>query len=242
MSSNIEVKRVCVHCKTVFIAKTTVTKYCSSVCSKRAYKGRKRQEKIKASIQETNYIINQPLEELKARAFLSVSDTSKLLGVSRRTIYRMIERKELPIAKVGTRTIIRRSDIEKLFDKPIPVRPKKEPKPVKEFYTVKEIEKKYFIKYGRLNTIINKHNIPKTVHHGKLHVSKPHLDRYIKRTSEDLSAISDWYTVEEIQEKYDLTRNQIYSRASVNKLPKKQEGKYMKISKIHFDELFLIGV
>lgn len=242
MSSNIEVKRVCVQCGTLFIAKTTVTKYCSNLCTKRAYKARKRGEKIETSNQETNYILNQPIEELNTKAFLSISDTCRLMGISRRTVYRMIERKEFPIAKAGTRTIIRRSDIESLFDKPIPVRPKKEAKPVTEFYTVKEVEEKYFVQYGRLNTIIKRNNIPKTVHNGKLHVSKPHLDRYFKRTREDVSAIKEWYTVEEIQKKYNLTRDQIYGRTSENKLPKKQEGKYVKISKLHFDELFQIGV
>lgn len=242
MSSNIEVKRVCVHCGTVFVAKTTVTRYCSNLCAKRAYKARKRGEKIEASNQETNYITNQPIEELKIRPFLSISDTCKLLGISRRTVYRMIERKELPIAKAGTRTILRRSDIDSLFDKPVPVRPKKEAQPVTEFYTVKEVEEKYFIKYGRLNNIINQNDIPKTVHNGKLFVSKPHLDRYFQRTREDVSAINGWYTVEEIQGKYNLTRDQVYGRISENRLPKKREGKYVKISKQHFDELFQIGV
>lgn len=242
MSSNIEVKRVCVHCGTLFIAKTTVTKYCSDLCAKRAYKARKREEKIKTSNQETIYALNQSIEQLKVRPFLSISDTCKLLGVSRRTVYRMIERQELPIAKAGTRTIIRRSDIDKLFDKPIPVRPKKEANPVTEFYTVKEVEEKYFVKYGRLNTIIKQNTIPKTVHQGKLYVSKPHLDRYFKRNRKDVSEITEWYTVSEIQEKYNLSRDQVYGRTSDNNLPRKREGKYVKISKQHFDELFQIGV
>ena len=46
MSSNIRVPKICQHCGTEFIAKTTVTKFCTDNCAKRAYKVRKRNEKI----------------------------------------------------------------------------------------------------------------------------------------------------------------------------------------------------
>lgn len=242
MSSKIKIQRVCKHCGIKFIAKTTVTNYCSHSCNQKAYKKRKREEKVKASNIETNYIISQPIEELKIKPFLSITDTSKILGVSRRTIYRMIERKELIIAKAGTRTIIRRSDIDDLFGKPLPIREKKEPQPVTEFYTVKEVQEKYAIKYGRLNTIIKQNGIPKTIHNGKLRVSKRHLDKYFKKARNDVSGITDWYTVSEIQEKYGLSRDQVYSRSNDNNIPKQRLGKYVRISKLHFDELFVIGV
>ena len=112
MSSNIQVQRICQHCGKEFTARTTVTQYCSDTCSKRAYKARVRKSKIEHSNKETQRIKNQPIEELKAKAFLSITDTCKLIGISRRTVYRMIKRGELIIGKAGKRTIIRRSDLE----------------------------------------------------------------------------------------------------------------------------------
>jgi excisionase family DNA binding protein len=80
--------------------------------------------KVEQSNKETQRIKNRPIEELKARAFLSVADTCKLVGISRRTIYRMIERGELIIGKAGMRTIIRRSDLEQLlFEHPRTIAP-----------------------------------------------------------------------------------------------------------------------
>lgn len=242
MSSSIEITRVCERCGISFTAKTTVTRYCSIRCSSQAYKARKRAKKITSSNKQTSLILTQDLEELKIKPFLSILDASILLGVSRRTIYRMIDNGNLVIAKIGTRTIIRRSDIDELFNKPTPIRPPKEPQLVTEFYTVKEVEEKYCVKYGRLNTIIKENNIPKTAYNGKLHVSKTHLDRYFRKTREDVSEIHDWYTVAELQEKYNLSRDQIYGRISENRVPKKRVGKHVKISKLHFDELFQIGV
>jgi excisionase family DNA binding protein len=119
MSSNIQVQRICQHCGVEFTARTTVTQYCGDNCSKRAYKARIKISKIEASNKQTQRIKNQPIEELKAKAFLSIADTCKLIGISRRTVYRMIERNELIIGKAGRRTIIKRSDLEQvLFEKP----------------------------------------------------------------------------------------------------------------------------
>jgi excisionase family DNA binding protein len=112
MSSNIQVQRICQHCGKGFTARTTVTRYCGDTCSKKAYKERLKASKIDASNQETRRIKNRPIEELKAKAFLSIADTCKLIGISRRTVYRMIERGELITGKAGRRTIIRRSDLE----------------------------------------------------------------------------------------------------------------------------------
>jgi excisionase family DNA binding protein len=64
----------------------------------------------------------QDFEELKGKPFLSIAETCRLIGISRRTVYRMMERGELMAGKAGKRTIIRRSDLDKLFDQPrIPV-------------------------------------------------------------------------------------------------------------------------
>lgn len=128
MSSNIQVQRICQYCGKEFTARTTVTQYCSDTCSKRAYKARLKVLKIDASNKQTQRIKNQPIEELKAKAFLSIAETCKLIGISRRTVYRMIERGELITGKAGKRTIIRRSDLEQLlFEQPrtVALQPKK---------------------------------------------------------------------------------------------------------------------
>jgi hypothetical protein len=46
MSSNMSVKRLCEWCGSEFLAKTTVTHYCSGACNKRAYEALARQQKI----------------------------------------------------------------------------------------------------------------------------------------------------------------------------------------------------
>ena len=118
MSSNIEVQKVCEYCGKEFTARTTKTRFCSHICNSRAYKANIKSLKVELSKQETRRIISKPIVELNTKPFLSIAETCKLLGISRRTIYRMLERGELYAGKAGRRTIIKRSELEKLFEQP----------------------------------------------------------------------------------------------------------------------------
>lgn len=115
MSSNIRVNKICKHCGKEFEARKTTSKTCSDHCAKMFYKSRQRASKIEAAKAETNKIKNKPIEDLKTKEFLSITDACLVLGISRRTIYRMIERKEIKTGKAGRRTLIKRDELDKLF-------------------------------------------------------------------------------------------------------------------------------
>ena len=115
MSSSIEVPKICQDCGKSFIAKTTVTKFCSHKCASRNYKKRKREEKVEEVAPIVVQRIEYNQEQLKDKDFLSVDETCKLLGASRMTIYRQIKAGNIHAAKIGRRTIIKRTEIDKLF-------------------------------------------------------------------------------------------------------------------------------
>src|SRR5690606_32777161 len=102
MSSNINIQRICQYCNKEFTARTTVTKYCSDQCSKRAYKARKRAEKVKQSNTQTTRIKHLPIENLKAKEFLNINEVCQLIGISRRTVYRLFEQGDLNKIKIGS--------------------------------------------------------------------------------------------------------------------------------------------
>jgi excisionase family DNA binding protein len=58
-----------------------------------------------------------PCRDLSNRLSLGVLEAASVLGVSRPTIYRLIARGELPIFKLGSRTLILRTDLENLLAK-----------------------------------------------------------------------------------------------------------------------------
>lgn len=167
MSTNIKVQRLCQFCGEEFTAKTTVTKYCSLRCASRSGKARKREEKIVRINTQTRQAFIKPIEEIRAKSYLSISDGSRLLGISRRTIYRMIDRGELNAGKAGSRTLLRREDIDKLFS-PLRLGQSQRPGNSDEFiyqisdcYNLTEIQVKYKVSEKAVYDIIKRNGIPK---------------------------------------------------------------------------------
>ena len=164
MSSNIEIERICQHCNKDFIAKTTVTRYCSDDCAKRAYKARKRAEKIGVSIAEIQQIRQKPIEDLKAREFLTVKNVAQLLNCSVRSVYCYIENGKIVATNIGERLIrVKRSEIDKLFETP---QEKAKPtilKPLEiaECYTISEVQEKFKVSQSALQKIMKRNNVQK---------------------------------------------------------------------------------
>lgn len=117
MSSNIRLEKTCIQCGNGFTAKTTVTQYCSDNCAKKAYKQRKRASKIDAAIQEERLKVQLHSSiPVTQKDFLSIDETCQLIGASRWTIYRLIDKGQLIAKKIGSRTIISRKAIDNLFN------------------------------------------------------------------------------------------------------------------------------
>ncbi len=133
MSSTIKIPKFCQHCGQAFVAQTTTTRFCGHKCANRAYKQRKREEKVQTTLSDQIKSVTSANSEnlqslqslpiktgnflnLRDKEFLSVQETAILLGASRWTIQRMIQRAELKAGKLGRRTIIPRSEIDNLFN------------------------------------------------------------------------------------------------------------------------------
>jgi excisionase family DNA binding protein len=132
MSSTIKLPKFCDHCGKAFIAQKTTTQFCGHPCASRAYKKRKREEKVNAEFknQQSKIVSPSPVvatetlsnpiagnhTNLREKEFLSILEVATLLGASRWTIQRMIKSNRLPVAKLGSRTIIKRASIDNLFN------------------------------------------------------------------------------------------------------------------------------
>jgi len=163
--STIRIKRICQHCNNEFIAKTTVTNYCGDVCAKRAYKARKKKEKIQGANEETKQIVNQPITDLQAKDFLTVQEVCQLFKVSRTTVWRLTKENKVQSAKIGRKKFITRASINALFVPEIktnlPVEPEIEELQIEECWTIGEIEKLFGVHNKTLYDIILRFDIPK---------------------------------------------------------------------------------
>ena len=189
MSSNLSINRICEYCKNSFVAKTTRTRFCSSICNGRNNKMLIRNLKIKDSNSKTLSKANEKsaekIEELKNKDFLTVKDASQLLNISTKTIYRLIERKQINSFNFSTRkTLIRRKDIDTYFDD-----------------NLKEIKKS---------------------------IESPEI----------IINLNNSYTIQEAQEKYNISSGALYNLIIRFKIPKKKQGKYTLVRKEDIDSIF----
>ena len=164
MSSKIEVIRICEHCKKQFTARTTQTRYCSSICRSRGNKALVRNKKIEKSNKESIQLLNVDFEKIKPLEFLKITQASLLFGISRSTIYRLVNKGQLDIGKFGKRTVIRRCDLEAFFAVPIQNVTLKTGQQFPGFdncYTITQIQQKYNISSSALYLLIQRQGIVK---------------------------------------------------------------------------------
>ena len=196
MSSNIKVQRICQHCGNEFTARTTTTLYCSHRCNSAAYKAKQRAGKVEQSNKETQRIKNQPIEELKAREFLTVTQVSKLIGCSRQNVYNLINTGKLKATNILLKkTIVKRSDLDKLFKEPtnrtqpegIPETQKQELNnwvqaggfDIADCYNLTEVQDKYGISETALQNLIKRNSIPKIKKGWFAYVPKMVIDKLL---------------------------------------------------------------
>ena len=116
MSSNMIIPKICIHCNNGFIAKTTVTKYCSLNCARKENKKTKRNEKIiAAQKQEFEKSVGIDMNVIQRKEFLSIKETCLLLGISRTSLHRYIKNNKLITSKLGGRIIIKKQAINLLI-------------------------------------------------------------------------------------------------------------------------------
>lgn len=237
MTSSIKIKKVCEWCGEVFYAQKATTRYCSHRCNSRAYKEAVRNKRIQETETKTDaYISQQPKQTVKDMEFLSFAEAGTLLGITRQAVYKMVASGHLKASKISSRlSFIKRSDIESMLDnKPYEKQHTKTIVPITEFYTTAEVKEKYNVADSWIFVVAKKHNIPRTFNRGKTYWSKKHIDNYFSKKAAN-PEITEWYTVQEIQDNFDMTLAAIYTLASKNAIPKKKEGKTVSYSKKHFD-------
>jgi excisionase family DNA binding protein len=189
MSTSITVRRICEQCKYEFIAKTTVTKFCSTKCASKAYKARHRAQKIERSNSDTEAKRNKPIVEIKAKDYLSINESCTLFGLSRRTLYRLIEQGHIIRHKVGTRTLLNRAAIDKYIISTAKPNPKADVQTmetktrghsnsllVSECFSLDEVMELYGISETALHKLIRREQIPRMKKGKKAYIPKQIID------------------------------------------------------------------
>jgi len=238
MTERIQFEFACKTCGNLFTAYTSTTKYCSPNCAKRGYKAEKRKERLQlesVEIQERNR------QNLLLQENLSLTDASALLGVSRPTLYKLLDERKVELLRISKRTIrVKKSDLLNLYqntpENSTPINPSiaEINKAKEEYITVVEALKRFKISMTWFYRKIKEKEITPITIKGTTHYPiKPLQKLFAKKQYAD---IAEWYTVADIIEKFGVSRQYVYEYTSDHKMPKKREGKEVLISKYHWDK------
>ena len=232
-TSKFRVLRTCEFCGKEFYAQKVSTRYCSKRCNELAYKQRRRQRQI---TEAEAGILQKPIEEVGNKEFLSLQDASVLFGITKRSVYNLIYNGVLQAFKFSSRmTFVRKADIEIMFEGHLYTKKvKPERKTITEFYTTKEIQEKFGVSEAWVFKLAKEKKIPKVLHHGKTYWSKQHVDKHFAKHIEN-NNIVEWYSVQDMMEKFNMTTSAVYCFVSKFNIPKKKIKTSVYYSKQHVD-------
>lgn len=228
-----EVRKICQWCGKPFIAKKTTTCYCSHQCSNLGYKERIREHKRELKKMQE---LLQPKQASEGQDFFSFAQAAKLMGVTRQYIYKLVKENKLRASRIsGKKSLIRRADIELMLKtKPYESIKPKDDVDITEYYTAEQIAEKYKVNTKWVWTYTREHDVPKVKIRQFNYYSKKHIDAAFAKYKTD-DALTEWYTPEEIEKKYGMTRVAIRSHVYRNNIPSKKEHGQIFYSKLHFD-------
>ena len=228
-----EVRKICQWCGKPFIAKKTTTCYCSHQCSNLGYKERVRERKRELKKMQE---LLQPKQASEGQDFFSFAQAAKLMGVTRQYIYKLVKENKLRASRIsGKKSLIRRADIELMLKtKPYESIKPKDDVDITEYYTAEQIAEKYKVNTKWVWTYTRENDNPKVKIRQFNYYSKKHIDAAFAKYKTD-DALTEWYTPEEIEKKYGMTRVAIRSHVYRNNIPSKKEHGQIFYSKLHFD-------
>lgn len=99
-----------------------MTKYCSDDCAKRAYKDRIKNERLDDTKEQTkNDLLNahspsKPDAIQMVKEMLNIKELSVIIGLSERTLFRLIKDKKFPKLKVGKRLLFNKDAVMKYMN------------------------------------------------------------------------------------------------------------------------------
>ena len=236
-----EYKKRCQWCGVPFIAHKLTTLYCCKACWDKAYEAKRRQNKRDAQRLEVESA-RPVVESIGTKEFLNPTEAARLLGVSRASMYRYMEQGVIKVLRTPARTIVRRSDIEALFDNP-PAYIKRNNNKLNmlgETYSMLDITKKYNISKRVAESRIRKFDILKIMRGRNIFYRREDIHKYFEDFTIELDT-DFYYNAEEIMEKYNMTHQAIVAFARRHEIPRIYRNRVTYYSKAHIDSVKTTG-
>ena len=231
-----EIQKRCKYCGRSFIAHKMTTIYCSPSCNNKDYKRAIREKQI-AEFMEEEKKKTPKVDILGGKEFLTPTEGASLLGLSRATFYRYMSNGTIKAVQLRGKTIIRRKDIERLFDNPPTYQSHSEKKQEKrEYYTFRQIMEKFKCSKKAVMTRVEKYNIPKVYQGRNCFFDRALVDVHFAQLIAEID-LRDYYTPPQLEEKYKMSHAAVLSFVTRNKIPRITQGRTVYYSRAHIDTI-----
>ena len=245
-----EIVKKCEWCHKTFIGQMITARFCSSKCCDQAYRYKRKIQSGKYTPVDGNIDLStlsrrvderkRFRESIKDKQFLSPSEAAKLLGVCRSTIYNYLWNQDLKAKQFRGKTIIRRSDIEKLFDDAPSYKKRsnsqKEKKTLNDYYSLKEMMEKFKISKRTVFRRCEQFGIPQIVNGRRTFWRKEDVDVHFAELLVQYD-LKDWYNAQQIENIYGMKLAALKKYALRHNVPRIQFQNITYYSKSHIDNL-----
>ena len=233
-----EIQKLCKYCGRSFIAHKMTTIYCSRSCNNKDYKRAIRQKQV-AEYYEAHPEDKKetPKDVLQGKAFLTPREAAKLLGIGKSSVYRELASGLIKAVQMKGKTLIRRADIERLFDNPPAYQSHSEKKQEKrEYYTFRQIMEKFKCSKKAVMTRVEKYNIPKVYQGRNCFFDRALVDVHFAQLIAEID-LRDYYTIPQLEEKYKMSHASVLSFVTRYKIPRITQGRTVYYSRAHIDTI-----
>lgn len=175
-------------------------------------------------------IVEKPalLQRKPISEFYTVDEIAEKYNYSKSAVYKMAIEKQIPKIVYQGKTIFSKEHIDKTLSGRA-VDPE-----IMEWYSVEEIKSLYSMSTTAVYSFVSKESIPRKNDNGKTYYSKLHTDALLVHRLPD-QTIKEWYSMEEIIEKFGFTAGYTANFVFKNGIPKRRSGNKGFYSKEHFD-------
>lgn len=187
-----------------------------------------RKEDIDRMLEVNPYQKRHKREATPITEFYTTAEVEEKFGVSTSWVFKVGKEENIPKTINRGKTMWSKKHFDAYFAGKAPS------EEITEWYTVEEMKKAFGMTTSAVYSFVSKYSIPKKKVKREVFYSQKHVD-IAKGIA--VTEVPQYYTVKEAMEKYQLTRDQLYHYVKWHKIPKVQEGKYVKISRKELDAL-----
>ncbi len=155
-------------------------------------------------------------QENEVLDYISGEEVMSIYKVKKSWLYASAKRNQVPVCRIAGKNYYSRKHMDALFGKSEKV------ETINEWLTMKEAEELYGMSAASVRSNAYRHQIPTKREYGQTYYSKLHLDK-LRRT--DLVDNENYYTVEQVQHLYGLSKANICHIVKVKHIEKTKVGR-----------------